>query len=211
MVLQISFVPGPVRDFANAGLIEICHPKENYMNKVFLLCLLIFCFISSFAVEHPLPYRFALRQLIIPVSYTTTNQPKVLYLSSSCSGMVNDAVAGEGKMAVAVLGKIQNDQLSVQVKVDYQGKAVTTVEGITYQVNGHMAVSEIKTMAYGPVDVFIRGFFKLEAKNCASRLFISDIGYITIYPDGSVVNHILDPKNDPDFSHPKVYCTEPKE
>lgn len=189
---------------------KICHPKENYMKKVLFLCLLFLSSISSFAKRPPLPHSFIFDKLIIPVNYTFTNKPTVLYIPSSCSGMINDAIAGEGKMAVSVLGKIQNNQLSVKVKVDYNGVAATTVESIPYQVNGHVAASETKAMASEPVDIFIKGHFKLEAQNKASDLFITDIGYITIYPDGSVVDHILDPKNDPDYSHPKVYCTEPK-
>lgn len=180
------------------------------MKKGLFLCLLILSFISSFARRHPLPHHFVFSKLTIPVSYTFTNKTTVLYIPSACSGMINDAVAGEGKMAVSVLGKIQNDQLYVQVKVDYNGVAVTTVENIAYQVNGHVAASETKAMVSEPVDIFIKGHFKLEARNKASSLFITDIGYITIYPDGSVVNHILDPKNDPEYSYPKVYCAEPK-
>lgn len=124
--------------------------------------------------------------------------------------MINDAVAGEGELAVSVVGKIYNGQLSVQVKAAYKGKAVTTVEGTIYQVNGNLAASEKTIMWSEPVNVFIKGAFKLKQKNKSSQLYISDIGYITIYPDGSVADHIFDPKNDPDYSRPKVYCTKPK-
>lgn len=210
IVLRFSFVPILFLFMYLGTLNEICHPKENYMKKGLFLCLLFLSSTSSFSRRHPLPYCFNFDKLTIPVSYTFANKPTVLYIPSACSGMINDAVAGEGKMAVSVLGKIQNDQLSVQVKVDYNGMAVTSVEGITYQVNGYVAASETKTMASEPIDIFVKGHFKLEARNKASNLFITDIGYITIYPDGSVTNHILDPKNDPDYSRPKVYCTEPK-
>jgi hypothetical protein len=181
------------------------------MKKVFFLCLLFLCSLFSFASTNPLLPPFTFRHLTIPVSYTSTDKTTVLYISNACSGMINDAVAGEGKLTVSVLGKIINGQLSVQVKVDFKGKAVTTVEGIFYQIDGHMATADTKAMALEPVHVFIKGSFKLEAINKTAALFISDIGYITIYPDGSVTDHIFDPKTDPDYSHPKVYCTEPRE
>jgi hypothetical protein len=180
------------------------------MNKFSLLCLLFLCSGSSFAGMRPLPHRFAFCHLPTPVSYTITGKTTVLYIPSSCSGMINDAVAGEGKMAVSVSGKIYDGQLSIQVKVDYKGMAVTTVEGITFEIDGHMAASETKAMDSAPVNIFINGYFKLAAKNKAANLFVTDIGYITVYPDGSVDNHIFDPGNNPDYSHPRVYCTEPK-
>jgi hypothetical protein len=179
------------------------------MKNCICLSLLVCCSFFAFAARHPLPHLFSF-PLLIPINHTTANRPVVLYIPSACSGMVNEAVAGEGEMAVSVLGKIHNSQLSVQVKVKFEGSALTTVEGIFYQVNGSMAASAATTMALEPVDVFVKGHFKLEEKNKASRLFVSDIGYITVYPDGSVADHLLDPKNDPGYSRPKVYCTEPK-
>ena len=180
------------------------------MKKTICFSVLVCCSFFAFAATQPLPRFFSLRSILIPISYTDAHRPVVLYLPSACSGMVNEAVAGEGKLAVSVLGKIYNGQLSVQVKVDYTGSAVTTVEGITYQVKGSTAASETISMGAEPVDVFVRGYFKLEPKKKTSRLFLADIGYITVYPDGSVADHLLDPKNDPEYSRPKVYCTEPK-
>lgn len=179
------------------------------MQKAFLFCLL-FSPVFSFAGIHPLPYAGIFHQLAIPVDYTIANKGTVLYVPNACSGMINDAVAGEGDMAISVMGKILNGQLTVQVKVDYKGSAVTTVEGLPFRVKGSLAVAETKAMFSEQVDIFIKGFFTLEGKNQSSRLFISDVGYITVYPDGSVANHILDPRNAPGYSHPKVYCTEPK-
>jgi hypothetical protein len=207
---SVDLPPVPAIHVPVQVLTKICHPKENNMQKTFLFCLLFSAF-SSFARIHPLPLSGISNQLAIPVDYTITNKGKVLYVPNACSGMINDAVAGEGEMTVSVMGKILNGQLSVQVKVDYKGSAVTTVEGLLFQVKGSLAVAETKAMFSEPVDIFIKGSVKLEGKNQSSCLFISDIGYITVYPDGSVANHILDPRNPPDYSHPKVYCTEPKE
>jgi hypothetical protein len=173
------------------------------------LFFLSFLFFSLIAAGRPQPAEKPWRHYTIPVSYSISNKPTLLYLSNACSGMVNDAVAGEGVMAVSVLGTIRNGQLSVQIKVDYKGKASTTVENISYAVKSSLSASDTKSMFSEPVDIFVKGHFRLEAKNDTSSLFINDIGYITIYPDGSVADHILDPRNDPGYSHPKIYCRVP--
>ena len=170
---------------------------------------LSFLFLSLIAAGRPQPAAQPWRHYTIPITYSISNKPTLLYLSNACSGMVNDAVAGDGVMAVSVLGTIRNGQLSVQIKVDYKGKAITTVENIAYAVNSSLSASDIKSMFSEPVDIFVKGHFRLEAKDTASSLFVNDIGYVTIYPDGSVANHILDPRNDPGYSRPKIYCRVP--
>lgn len=207
---RFRFVPGPLAVLYQKRINSIYHPKENDMKKTICFGLLVCCSFFAFAATQPLPRLFPFRSITVPIRYTNAHRPVVLYIPSACSGMVNEALAGEGELAVLVSGKIHNGQLSVQVKVDYKGSAVTTVEGIVYQVKGSTAASETTTMNAEPVDVFVKGYFKLEPKNKASRLFLADIGYITIYPDGSVADHILDPKIDPAYSRPKVHCKEPK-
>ncbi len=182
------------------------------MRKISGSCLFLLCFFlhSIVAAGRPLPAAPFLPHYTVPVSYSVNNKPTLLYLPNACSGMVNDAVSGEGAMAVSVLGIIRNGQLSVQIKVDYKGRASTVVENISYAVNSSLSASDTKSMFSEPVDVFVKGHFRLEGKDKSSTLYISDIGYITIYPDGSVANHILDPRNDPGYSHPKVYCRVPE-
>jgi hypothetical protein len=185
------------------------------MKKVAFLCLLFVGFFPSlsFAKTHPLPGPGvpAFRLLTIPVFYNRVSKATVLYVPCSCTGMINEAVTAEGDLTISASGKIENGHLSVLVKVDFKGNATTAIEGITYSVSGTPASSVTKNLVSEPVDVFVKGHFKLEGRNKPSRLFISDLGYITVYPDGTVTNHILDPKNDPDYSHPKVHCSEPKE
>ncbi len=190
----------------------IFNPKENNMRKTSVSGLLLFCFpfLSLLASARPLPVGKRVWQPAIPVSYSISNRAAMLYLPNACSGMVNDAVAGEGAIAVSVLGTIRNGQLSVQIKVDYKGKASTTVENIPYAVNSSLSASDTKSMFSEPVDVFVKGQLRLEGKDKSSTLFVNDIGYITIYPDGTVADHILDPRNDPGYSQPKVYCREPE-
>lgn len=147
----------------------------------------------------------------VPVGYAISNKPTVLYLPNSCSGLIGDAVAGDGVLDVSVQGRIQNGRLSVQIKVDYKGTAITTVGNIGYTINGNMSVSETRAIVTEPVDIFVKGVFKLVGKQKSPNLQLSDFGYVTIYPDGTVVNHLLDPNNDPAYTHPKIYCSNPAE
>jgi hypothetical protein len=184
---------------------------KNDMKKGFCWFLMALYFLSTpFAAKsHPLPVVPSGSWLLTPISFSISNKPTVVYLPSSCSGLINDAVSGEGELSISVQGKIQNSQLSVLVKVSYCGTALTTVGSVSYQINGSMSASETRDISSGPVDVFVKGFFKLAAKNKSPDLYIGDIGYITVYPDGTVTNHIFNPGNDPDYSHPKVYCSNP--
>ena len=173
------------------------------------LMLLCFCSLLSFAGPIPPGKAFHRPSLTTPISLTVSNKKTVLFLPNSCSGLIQDYVAGDGKVDIAVQGKIQNGQLSVQIKVDYKGTVVTTVGNITYNINGNMSASETRAIQSEPIDIFIKGLFKMVGKNKSSNLFLSDLGYITVYPDGSVIDHILDPNSDPAYSHPKIYCSNP--
>jgi hypothetical protein len=172
-VLLFSFATVPAVFFLYGGANKICCPKENYMKRILFHCLLLAGSFSSlsFATMHPLPAVSAFRHLTTPVNYNLNNKATVLYIPGSCSGMVNEAVAGEGEMTISVLGKIENEQLSVQVKVNFKGKATTAVEGIAYRLNGTVAASVTQALVSEPVDIFVRGHFKLEAKT--SLRFIS--------------------------------------
>ena len=179
------------------------------MKKGFSVCLLYSLFPMLLLAGVVPPNKLRPPFGSVPVAYAVSNKPTVLYLPNSCSGLIGDAVAGEGVLDVSVQGRIQNGQLSVQIKVDYKGTAITTVGNVAYSINGNMSVSETRAILTEPVDVFVKGIFKLVGKQKSPNLQLSDFGYVTIYPDGTVVNHLLDPNNDPAYSRPKIYCSNP--
>lgn len=207
-VLQNSFAAGSA---GSCCTVPDSIPKENTMKKGFFTCLLYTLFPMLLLAGFTPPDKLQVPSISIPVVFGLSDKPTVLYLPNSCSGLIGDAVAGEGRLTVSVQGRIQNGQLAVQIKVDYKGTAITTVGNVAYSINGNMSVSETRTILSEPVDIFVKGAFKLIGKQKSPNLQLSDFGYVTIHPNGMVVNHLLDPDNDPSYSHPKIYCSSQTE
>lgn len=178
------------------------------MHKGLFFLLAAFLFHVSFA-RNIVPRPFPPHLVTIPISYAVSNKPAQLYLPNACSGLVGDYVAGEGTMDVMVQGRIQNGQLLVQVKIDYKGTLLTTFGHLSYTINGNVSAAESRPMQSEPLDIFIKGGLTLSGKNKTSNLYLSELGYITVYPDGSIISHLLDPGNDPAYSRPKIFCQLP--
>lgn len=181
------------------------------MKKSFLYFLLLACIgsFTSFAKSVQPCVVLPKKQSSIPVAYDLLNSPTKFFIPDSCSGMPNDYIEGLGNLSVSVQGKIQSGQVSVRVTVDYTGMAKSLVSLINYSINGNINVSETRTITTDPVDIFVKGELKLISKHKTDNLYMGSLGYVTVYPDGSVINHILDPTTDPNYSMPVVYCSNP--
>ena len=180
------------------------------MKKGFLFCLLA-CALSytSFAKTGLPCVKLPKKQFAIPINYADNNKPTVFYLPNSCSGLISDYVEGNGNLSVSVQGKIQDSQVIVRIKINFTGTAKSTLGLIQYSINGSINTSENRSIGTDPIDIFVKGNFKMMSKFKLSNLYLGDFGFITIFPDGSVGNHILDPENDPNYTIPNIYCSNP--
>ena len=176
------------------------------MKKAFFLlaCFLSACVLSQ---ARSLPfYKSLSKPKFHPIVYSESHKAVSFYLPIACSGFLNEYIAGRGTLSIAVKNRRYKKKPVVQVSLHYNGEAQSTLGYAAYEVDGKTSLLVAQPINV-PTDVFIKDLFKLSAKNKSADLYLGDLGFITLYPDGRMVSHVLDTENvDPGYSHPAIYC-----